>query len=370
MKVLLIPNNLSDALSAEDIVEIMTKKYLQHNPNDEIVKFPASDGGSGFSELMINLLGGEIIHCQSVDPLGFPISAHYGALDGTAIIDISDVSGIHLLNKNDSDILCASTFGAGLLIKDALDKGYRKIILGMGEGSPSDVGMGLLMALGIEFLDAKGNIAHKGGGFLDRIKKVDFKNKDKRLAQTEIILACDKANYLTGVNGLIYGFVKGYGVSKMSLQLLEQNILSFADFTQSVTQNDMKSLKYGAGAGGSVAGLWAYLDCKVSNGTEVFFEYLNFQEHVKNTNLIITLDKHIYPNSLEGFMSVVIKYAQENNIPVIALGENVEVADYLGIDAVFPMNIKQADDRESAERKAIEFTIHQVSRIINLKNKD
>ena len=211
--VVVAPDSFKGSLSAVQAAEAMERGVLEAWPDARVVKIPIADGGEGTVEALVTATGGRYETCTVRGPLGRPVEARWGVLgDGrTAVVEMAAASGLTLVPEGRRDPRIASTFGTGQLIRAALDAGFRRIVIGIGGSATNDGGSGMAKALGVRFLDGRGDTLPEGGAALSRLASVDLSGVDPRLAGTEILVACDVDNPLTGPRGAsaVYGPQKG-----------------------------------------------------------------------------------------------------------------------------------------------------------------
>lgn len=170
MKVVIAPDSYKGSLTAMEVANSIEEGIIKYNKNIEVVKVPMADGGEGTVQALVDATGGKIINLKVCDPLLREIDSFYGILgDGkTAIIEMAAASGLNLLHKNELNPLITSTYGTGQILNDAIEKGCRKIIVGLGGSATNDGGAGMLRALGIRFLNKDGRDIPEGGGVLKK----------------------------------------------------------------------------------------------------------------------------------------------------------------------------------------------------------
>jgi glycerate kinase len=214
MKILVAPDSFKGSLSSKEVLEAISEG-IKRAVNAEIVGIPIADGGEGTVDALIASLGGRIVDVDVVGPLGNVVKSFFGILnDGTAVIEMAASSGLSLLPDNMKNPLITTTYGVGQLIKEALDKGCRKFIVGLGGSATNDGGAGMVQALGVKLLDEDGNDIPYGGGNLYKLKKVDISSIDKRVYESSFIAASDVTNPLCGENGASYVYGPQKGATK------------------------------------------------------------------------------------------------------------------------------------------------------------
>jgi len=326
MNILIAPNAFKNSIDAKDAAEAIKEGLQQSKLKCNCECFPVADGGDGTAALLIEKLNGTIIHVKAHDPLGRKIFASFGMIDdgNTAVIELADASGLRLLKPQEYDPLHASTFGTGEMIIDALDKGAKKIILGIGGSATVDGGTGILKALGVRFLDAKENELEKLPEALMHLASIDTSTIDERIFKTEIVVMCDVQNFLLGEKGAAKVFGPQKGATPDDVAKLEKCLQQFRNISLQQTGTDMNSLKHGGAAGGVAAGLSVWLNAKLVNGIEYFLNATHFNHALKNADILITGEGSIDEQTLQGKAPFgVAKKAKEKNIPVIGLAGKI-----------------------------------------------
>jgi glycerate kinase len=302
MQILIAPNAFKHSLSAEEAALAIKKGFLQSKLDCQAELFPVGDGGDGTGELLIKRLNGKIVTTEVKDPLGKKINASFGLIDEgkTAVIEMANASGLRLLKKEDLDPLHASSSGTGEQIKAALDRGVKKIIIGMGGSATIDGGTGILRALGLCFLNVKGEELKDLPGSLNELATIDLSSMDKRIKDTEIIVLCDVNNLLLGEKGAAAVFGPQKGASTGDVQILNKALTRFSDITFQQTEKEIASVKHGGTAGGAAAGLYAFLNAKLVNGIEYFLQLTGFDKSLEKADLVVTGEGSIDEQTLHG----------------------------------------------------------------------
>ena len=245
MKVVVAIDSLKGSLTSMEAGMAIKAGILAAKPDAEVIVKPLADGGEGTTDALIEGLNGERIDVTVTGPLDDPVSCYYGYLKetNTAIIEMASAAGITLTNKKDP--LHATTYGVGEMINDAIKKGCRNFIIGIGGSATNDGGIGMLKALGFEFLDENGNDAGEGGQALGKVKCIHTQNKNPLLDECHFQVACDVTNPLCGKNGATYIYGPQKGVTDDIKEHLDQAMAQYADYTEVETmpKNSMKYRK-------------------------------------------------------------------------------------------------------------------------------
>ena len=350
MRILIAPNAFKNSLDATKVAEAISKGLQQSKLSCSTVCFPVGDGGDGTASLLIQHLQGKMINATVHDPLGRKINASFGLTDQdhTAVIELANASGLRLLQPGEYDPLHATTYGTGELIKQALDQGAKKIIIGIGGSATVDAGTGIMQALGAKFCDDKGNELQQMPASLINLCGIDITGIDERLHHTELIILCDVENSLLGDHGAATIFGPQKGASENDVQQLENALDKLRSIVFDETGKDIAAIKHGGAAGGVAAGLHMFLHAKLVNGIDHFLDITGFDAALQNADLVITGEGSIDTQTLEGKAPFgVAKRAKEKSIPVIGFAGKVplhhveQLQEYF--DILLPINHEVMD---------------------------
>jgi len=313
-------------------------------PAAEVVEVPVADGGDGLLEVLESAQDLQRIACSVSGPLGDPVTADllYAADRGLAVIEMAAAAGLALLPSTGLDAMQATTFGAGELLRLALDHGARHIILGIGGSATSDGGTGLARALGARFLDARGNELPGTAAALPRIERIDLEQLDPRLAQTRIDVICDVDNPLLGEQGAARVFAPQKGASPAQVAAIEAGLVNLAGRVQQQLGRDIRSFRGGGAAGGLGAGLVTFLQAELRPGARVVLELTGFEAALAGASLVLTAEGRLDSQTAHGKAPAeVARQAHAHGIPCIAiagsLGAELAPLQAAGIDACFSL---------------------------------
>ncbi|MFD1030582.1 glycerate kinase [Metaplanococcus flavidus] len=345
MKIVIAPDSFKGSLTSVEASKIIDKALKDFDPHIETVQIPMADGGEGTVDAVLWNRGGDMVSCRVCDPFGRIIVAQYGWLEEkkTAIIETAAASGLPLLDKAELDPERASSFGTGELIKEALDKGAEKIILGLGGSATIDGGTGLFQALGVKFFDENLNELSWLGGRLDRISAMDPTGLDPRLPSVKITIASDVTNPLLGSDGAVTVFGPQKGLSASQLEIFEKGMRSFAELVARQTGKSMVN-EPGSGAAGGIGFLMrTLLVVEFRSGLEMIAEMAGLAKQLEDADLVLTGEGRIDGQSLFGKVPVGIgRLAKGAGVPVIAfagsIGPGTEHLEYEGVNVVMPMS--------------------------------
>ncbi len=360
-------------MTALEVCEAAAEGIARIDGQFEIVKVPMADGGEGTVQSLVDATDGELVTERVNGPLGEPVEATFGLLgDGeTAVIEMAAASGLPLVPEGKRDPTATTTFGTGELIRAALERGRRKLIVGIGGSATTDAGAGMAQALGVRLLDEKGEPIGPGGGELARLVNIEMADADPRLAEAEIRVACDVDNPLYGERGAAHVYGPQKGASPENVALLDANLRIFADVVERDLGMDVRDIPGAGAAGGLGAGLVAFCGATLERGVDIFIDAVGLPERMQGAGLVLTGEGRIDRQTAFGKTPAgVAEVAVRHEVPVIALGGTVapDAGDLrgAGFDALAaivtgPMSLAEAMDANRA-REMIAFTAEQMVR--------
>lgn len=326
MKILIASDSYKGSLNTMQVAEQMKKGVSNVFKNAEFMCVPVADGGEGTVEAMVNALGGEYRYVNVTGPDGRKVEAKYGVLDnGKVVIEMAAASGLPLIPRERRNVMKATTYGTGELLRAALNEECDQIYIGIGGSATNDGGIGMAQALGYSFLDVEGKEVGFGGGELGNIVKIDASNVDERLKQKQIIVMCDVTNPLCGELGAaaIYGPQKG--ANQEQIVKLDQGLKHLAAVIKEHTGLDLEEMPGAGAAGGLGAGLVAFANAKIKSGIEAVLEVSNFEEKLEWADLVLTGEGRIDQQSAFGkVISGISAMAKGKGVPVIAICGSIE----------------------------------------------
>ena len=364
MKFVLAPDSFKESLTAKEVADAMEVGIKKIFKDAECVKVPMADGGEGTVQSLVDATDGKIYEVVVTGPLGNKVNAKYGILgDGqTAVIEMAEASGIHYVKKEDRNPLITTTFGTGELIKSALDKGVKKIIIGIGGSATNDGGAGMLQALGAKLLDKDNKEIPFGGGGLSELVKINLDDFDKRIKEVEIEVACDVSNTLTGKEGASAVFGPQKGATEEIIKILNKTI-----------GKDMENQKGSGAAGGLGFALLAFCDGKLNRGIDIVIKYADLSEKMKGASYVITGEGSIDSQTKFGKTPFgVSQVAKQYDIPVIGIagnvGEGIDELYDLGFDSILSImpGVMTLDKALSNAKENIENTLENVARLLSI----
>lgn len=326
MKVIFALDSFKGSLTSAQANAVCANAVRSLYPDSELVELCVADGGEGTVDALAASYRCEWHTCDSVDPLGRPISTRYAiATDiDTAFIAVADASGLPLLAVHELNPMLASSYGTGLEMMHAIKQGCRHIVLGVGGSATVDGGTGLLQALGFRFVDDNGLTLGRGGQILEQIADIDSSNVPKVVFETSITVLYDVDIPLCGPNGAAHVFGPQKGASPNMVESLDSG---FSSFAQLLGANAAEHAGAGA-AGGIAASLNACLGAQLVPGANKLLEMIDFEHHLKGTDLLITGEGRIDATTLHGKLPyIAMQEATKHGIPTVALAGLVSDKD-------------------------------------------
>ena len=343
MKLLFAPDSFKGSLSSTRSIELLTEAARRHFPDCEVIGIPMADGGEGTVEALLNTLKGHYETCTVSGPLGTPVEASYALTeDHTAIIEMAAASGLPLLAAKERNPLYTSTYGTGELIKDAISKGAKKLLLSIGGSATNDGGMGVAAALGIRFLDKNGFALRPIGKNLIRIHTIDPSGVLPEIKELPITIMCDVKNPLTGPTGATYVYGAQKGGTPDILDEMEEGMLHYANLIKTMTGTDFGAMEGAGAAGGFSIPFLAFTGAKLASGIDSVLTTLEFDRHLEGVDFVVTGEGRVDGQSIFGKVLAGVGGAcAKKGIPVAAIVGGMgpgasNILDY-GIDSILPI---------------------------------
>ena len=289
-KIIIAIDSFKGCLTSAEAGKAAEKGIKSINPFCHTSVIPIADGGEGLLDVLITATKGKYITLSAHGPLMKMTKTHYG-LSGngrTAIIEMAAISGLPLVPMEQRNPMLTTTFGTGELIKDALNKGCRNFIIGIGGSATNDAGLGMLQALGFRFLDKSGHTLGTGGQIMEAVANIDTSGIHPALRETHFMVACDVANPFYGPDGAAYIFAQQKGADSNMVQRLDEGMQSLAEVIKKTTGKDITNYPGAGAAGGMGGGLLAFFNAELKPGTELLLKAIDFSEKIKGADLIIT----------------------------------------------------------------------------------
>ena len=344
MKIVIAMDSFKGSLSAIEAGVAARDGILRVYPDAQIEVAALADGGEGTVRAIVGATGGRFESVCVHDPLGRIITAEYGVIGGTktVVMEMAEASGLTLLSEWERDPLKTSTFGFGEMIADAIDKGYRDFVIGIGGSATNDGGFGMLRALGFEFYDGDGVSVPLGAAGLRDLMCIETKNALSALAECRFRVACDVKNPLCGENGCSAVFAPQKGATPEAVNMMDGWLSRYAVLTETIIGRDCSSAEGSGAAGGLGFALLAYLNASLCSGAQTVMEAVSLEEKIKEADVLITGEGKLDFQSFMGKAPVeAAKIAKKYGKKVIAFAGSVSDSacpdENSVIDACFPI---------------------------------
>ncbi|MEO6848632.1 MAG: glycerate kinase [Chthoniobacterales bacterium] len=372
MRILIAPDKFKGSLSALQVAEAIKAGFAVVFNDADYELIPIADGGEGTAEAFAVVIGGEKISCVTVDALGRKIESDYlwAAKSGIAVIDMSSASGLWRIAQNERDPMKASTFGTGVLIRDAFERGARRIYVGLGGSATNDGGCGMAAALGWRFLAASGSLLEPTPEELEDVTAIEAPGNP---LDVEIIGLADVKNPLLGNRGAsaIYGPQKG--ADPAMVQRLDAILEQIADCFARVSGKDPRETPGAGAAGGLGFGILAFMSGMVEPGFDAIAELVSLAKKIQDADLVLTGEWKLDSQTLEGKGPAgVAVLAQRFGKPVIAFGGAISDEEKLAslFTACFAIANRPLSLEESEKDAAVLLTLAatRVARVLKCGN--
>jgi len=322
MKILIAPDKFKGALTANEVTDAIGEGIHLTKPETDIIKFPLADGGDGTAEILTSHTNGKKVSVEVHDPLFRRINSWYGISgDGkTAFIEMSAASGLRLLKEKEKDATLTTTIGTGELIRDAIEKGVTKIVLGIGGSATNDAGTGMASALGYRILDEENHELKPIGKNLGKIVNINDRDLCFDPQNLEVLVACDVDNPLYGENGAAYIYAPQKGATSSQVSMLDDGLKNFALVILKKYGIDISNFPGAGAAGGLGAGAMVFLHAKLEKGIKLVLDITEMEKYLSGVDLIITGEGKIDKQTFQGkVVDGVCELARKHQIPVILI---------------------------------------------------
>jgi glycerate 2-kinase len=342
MKIVIAPDSFKESLTAMQVASTIEAGFREIFPDASYLKIPVADGGEGTVQAMIEATGGRRMELQVTGPLGEPARAFYGLTGGDelAVIEMAAASGLEMVAPQARNPLKTTSRGTGELIKAALDIGAHRFVLGVGGSATNDGGAGMIQALGVRLLDARGEALGPGGGELARLDRIDVSQLDARVKDCVFDVACDVTNPLVGPQGASAVFGPQKGANPEMVRQLDDNLRHYADVIKRDLGHDVADVPGGGAGGGIAAAMLVFLGGRLRPGSEIVTDAVGLDKAVQDADLVITGEGRIDGQTIHGKTPIgVTRVARRHGKPVIAIagclrGDAGAVHSH-GIEAIF-----------------------------------
>lgn len=375
MNVVVAMDSFKGSLSSLEAGNGVKEGILKAMPDANVSVYPLADGGEGTVEALVLGLNGKFEKVMVTGPLGEPVECTYGILEstGTAVIEMSGAAGITLVPKQERNPLNTTTYGVGEVIKDAIRKGCRHFIVGIGGSATNDGGIGMLQALGYGMLDCNGRQVAFGAKGLEQLVTIRDEDVIPELKECDFRIACDVVNPLCGEKGCSAIFGPQKGATPSMIAQMDQWLEAYAKLTAVKYKNVNASFPGTGAAGGMGFAFLAYTNAVLESGIKIVLDETKLEEHILNTDIVVTGEGRLDGQTIFGKAPIgVAQLAKKYDKRVLAFAgsvtEDAIECNAHGVDAFFPVvrdvcTLQDAMDSDNA-KKNIVSTVEQVFRLI------
>ncbi len=375
MKVVVALDSFKGSLSSLQAGNAVKDAIQRLDHNAEIIVKPLADGGEGTVDALSDGLNAEIVEVKVSGPLLKPVIAKYCILkdNNTAVIEMASASGLTLIPLEERNPLNTTTYGVGELIKDAIKRGCRRFIVGIGGSATNDGGVGMLTALGYEFLDKNNFPIAFGAKGLKDLCKIKVDNVLPELKECTFNIACDVSNPLCGENGCSAVFSPQKGADEQMIKDMDIWLSNYAEITKIISNKADKDSAGAGAAGGLGFAFLAFTNATLKSGIEIIIEETKIENDIKNADIVVTGEGRLDSQTVMGKAPIgIAKLAKKYNKKVIAfsgcVSDDAEICNDYGIDAFFPIlrNVTTLEDALDTNNayKNLSSTAYQVFRLL------
>ena len=321
MRVLVAPDKFKGSLTAAEVAAAVTAGLLDARPDLEVVQVPIADGGDGTVVAALTA-GYARVEVDGVGPTGLPVRTAYALAGPRAVVELADVVGLSRLPEGRLDPLGASTFGLGVVVRAAVERGATEVVLGLGGSASTDGGAGLAQALGAVLTDAEGRELPPGGAALERVAGLDLTALRARLDGVRVLVASDVDHPLLGPDGAVAVFGPQKGVAGEQLVRLEAALTRWARLVAATTGVDLSAVPGAGAAGGAGFAALALLGAELRPGIELVLDLVGFDRLLAGADLVLTGEGSLDEQSLAGKAPVGVARAAARArppVPVVAV---------------------------------------------------
>ena len=370
-KVILIPDSFKGTMSSAEICTVMAQAVQEYYPDAQVHSVPVADGGEGSVDSFLQAVGGEKVSVPVKGPYFEEVPAFYGMLpDGVAVIEMAAAAGLPLVGER-LHAEQTTTYGVGELMAHALERGCKRLVVGLGGSATNDGGCGAAAALGAVFRNAAGEAFVPVGATLAEVAEIDLSGLHPALASAELVTMCDIDNPLCGPLGAAHVFAPQKGASPAMVELLDAGLAHLADVVERCTGRDIRQLHGAGAAGGMGYGFAAFLGAELKMGIDVVLDAVDFDGLLKGADCVFTGEGRIDSQSLGGKVVIgVARRAKRLGVPVIAVvgdvGDGIGGAYEEGVSAIFPINRVAVPYSEARLRAKsdLRLTVEDIVRLI------
>ena len=348
MKVVVAIDSFKGSLSSMEAGQAIAEGVKRVHQNAEVVVRPLADGGEGTVEALVEGMGGIFVTKEVTGPLGEKVEAVYGVIESkedsskTAIIEMSAAAGITLVSEESRNPMNTTTYGVGELILDAIERGCRRFIVGIGGSATNDGGVGMLQALGYDFLTREGKAISYGGDGLRELASIEDVNVHPKLKECTFKVACDVTNPLCGENGSSAIFGPQKGATPEMVQELDQLLLHYAELSKEINANEDRFYPGTGAAGGMGFAFLTYTSATLESGIQIVLTETKLEKLLETADFVVTGEGRLDGQTALGKAPIgVASLAKKHQKKVLAFAGAVtpdaKECNQHGIDAFFPI---------------------------------
>ena len=374
-KIVVASDSFKGSLTSLEVAAGAEQGIHEVFPECEVVKVNVADGGEGTMDALRSTLGGQWVTVAAADPLGRPRDVSYVVLsDGkTAVIEMSAASGLPLLEPQERNPMLTSTFGTGEMIVDALSRGCRRFLVGIGGSATNDAGMGMLEALGFRFIDKDGKVLPGRGESMSEVVDIDMSHVSPEVKESEFIIACDVDSPFCGPRGAAYVFSPQKGADPQMVAELDAGMEHLAEVIVRTTGKDIRNIPGAGAAGGLGGGFLAFLNSRLERGIEMVLDAIAFDDIIRGSDLVITGEGRVDSQTLTGKTPYgIMKRAQKQNIRTVAIGGSVKLGDdddVSGFDSIWLVTPEGMPLEEAMKAETASANVRETVKKIMLEYK-
>ena len=343
MRIAVAMDAFKDSLSSLEAGNAVRNGLLQVCPEAEVSVTALADGGEGTTQALYKALGGQWYDVTVANPLGNPVQAGYCILpDGTAVLEMASAAGLPLLSPEERNPMHTTTYGVGMLLRDAIAKGCREFIVGIGGSATNDGGTGMLSALGFAFLDANGHPIAPGAKGLEKLYRIDTHNVLPELKNCRFRIACDVNNPLCGETGCSAVFAPQKGATAEMIPQMDNWLKHYARLAATVSSRADPDFPGAGAAGGLGFAFLSFTNAVLESGANIILEQTGLEAKIRDADIVITGEGRLDGQTAMGKGPIAVAaLAKKYGKPVIALcgcvGDGAQHCNDLGMDAYFPI---------------------------------
>lgn len=373
MNVLIAPNAFKNSLDAADVAAAIAVGFGRSAMKPDCVELPVADGGDGTLVVLQRIIGCELHEMRVAGPYGEQVSAAWGWMPGsqTAVIEMAESSGLRKAGRQSLDPTVANTYGAGQLVRVALQHGARRILIGLGGSATVDGGLGFLQALGTRLYDAGGRELPAAGNSLPGLAEMDVTEMNRLLGNVELVVLSDVDNPLTGPSGAVRVFGPQKGATPEQVEILEASMERYGVLIERMSGMPVRNTSGAGAAGGFAAALRALCGAAIVPGAGYVLDLAGFDEALAVSDLVVTAEGKADGQTAGGKgPQEVARRAAQRGIPVILLAGSLE--PFEAMDRLFTASFsisrgpKKLEDALADTRSDLEFTARQIGNLLAL----